>query len=209
MSILYTVQEGEHLSKIAKKFGFRSFRAIWSDPNNAALAATRTSPNVLLPGDVIFIPDREPRREEANTGRRHTFFTTNQRLRLRLVVKDPFDTPMKGMSIDVDVDGDVAPLITSNDGQVERPIPIDAERGQISVLGVVVPVRIGHLNPVDHVSGWMARLNNLGYHAGEVGQSSPEEVRSAVEEFQCDFGLPVTGLVDGATQAALVSAHGC
>jgi hypothetical protein len=35
------------------------------------------------------------------------------------------------------------------------------------------------------------------------------DVRSAIEEFQCDFGLPVTGTMDAVTQQRLMQIHGC
>jgi len=52
-------------------------------------------------------------------------------------------------------------------------------------------------------------LNNLGYEAGDVGAPDPERFRSAVEEFQCDQDMDVTGDCDDATQSQLRSAHGC
>ncbi len=214
MGSFFVVKGGDHVSKIAKKFGFRSFRSVWDDPANATLRQTRSNPNVLLPGDSIFIRDKQDRDEPADTGKRHTFFTIVPSLKLRIVVKDRFDVPLGGQVGTLDVDGDARQVTTAGDGLIERAIPVDAEGGELDILGAALVVGIGRLHPVDHPTGWLARLNNLGYHAGDVGNPTPSDVRSAVEEFQCDFGLPVVGLaadgtLDGGTQTALLSAHGC
>jgi peptidoglycan hydrolase-like protein with peptidoglycan-binding domain len=63
--------------------------------------------------------------------------------------------------------------------------------------------------PVDTTSGLRARLDHLGYDAGLVDRGSDEELRSALEELQCDFGLTVDGLSGPQTQAKLVHVDGC
>jgi hypothetical protein len=45
MSSFHIVQQGEHLSGIAAKFGFSSFRTIWQHPENAELKKLRKDPN--------------------------------------------------------------------------------------------------------------------------------------------------------------------
>ena len=209
MGSFIVVKDGDHISKIAKKFRFRSFRSIWDDPGNAALRQIRTNPHVLLPGDSIFIRDKQDRDEPADTGKRHTFFTIAPSLKLRIVIKDCFDVPLGGEVGTLDVDGDATPVATTGEGLVERVIPIDAEGGQPDIVGATSILGIGRLHPVEHVSGWLARLNNVGYDAGEVGNPDAADVRSATEEFQCDFALPITGTMDATTQQRLMQIHGC
>jgi hypothetical protein len=72
MPTTHLVEEGECPSSIAKRFGFRIWRTIYDDPSNATLRRKRPDPNVLAPGDVVMIPDREPRQEPGATGARHT-----------------------------------------------------------------------------------------------------------------------------------------
>jgi hypothetical protein len=57
MAIDHTVVQGEYLSKIARNYGFSDYRTIWEHPKNAALKQARQNPNVLFPGDRLFIPD--------------------------------------------------------------------------------------------------------------------------------------------------------
>ena len=49
MATLHTVVQGEHLSRIAKQYGFTDYRVIWEHRRNAALRGKR-NPNVLFPG---------------------------------------------------------------------------------------------------------------------------------------------------------------
>ena len=71
-----------------------------------------------------------------------------------------------------------------------------------------IPLRIGHLDPVEERSGQQARLANLGYYRGGDEPIDEDEFLSAVEEFQCEHKLTVDGKCGPLTQAKLVSVHG-
>lgn len=104
---------------------------------------------------------------------------------------------------------------------VEKPTAPDApERPPVTGFTPVtatwfevdLPLGVGELDPVDTVSGWTARLHNLGYEPGPFREpATPGErrrQRSAVEEFQCDQRLVVDGVMGPGTQAKLKQAHG-
>ena len=74
---------------------------------------------------------------------------------------------------------------------------------------MAIPVNIGHLDPVDEMSGQQGRLSNLGYFLGEVDGQDSSAFRIAVEEFQCEHGLTVDGICGPNTRAKLKDAHGC
>jgi peptidoglycan hydrolase-like protein with peptidoglycan-binding domain len=83
---------------------------------------------------------------------------------------------------------------------------------QTPVNEILIPIKIGHLDPVEEVSGQKARLNNLGYFAGPLEGKTEENTAmflSAIEEFQCDHGLLVDGICGPMTQAKLRQVHGC
>lgn len=205
----YTVQPGDHLARIAARFGFLNERTIWDDPANAALRQARPNPHVLLPGDVVSIPDKETRVEEGQTERRHTFLVRRSALRLLISVRDRFDVAQSGLAVPLAIDGEEQSPVTDDKGIVERSISPTATTGRLSALGEDPLVQIGFLDPVESPTGWKARLNNLGYAAGPVDQASPVEEKSALEEFQCDFGLKVSGAADGPTLQMLMKVHGC
>jgi hypothetical protein len=57
MSTPYRVQRGDTLTKIAQKFGFRSWVTIYHDDDNKGFRRFRPNPNLIYVGDVIQIPD--------------------------------------------------------------------------------------------------------------------------------------------------------
>jgi hypothetical protein len=202
----HTVQQGEHASRIAANYGFQDYRAIWNHPENAALVKLRQTPNVLLPGDVLFIPDKQIKTEKIPTGKVHRYRLTAPRLLLRIILKEFDDQPIADSDCELEVEGTVCKLKSTKQGLVELEIPATAESGKLRVpaLNLEVPLKIGHLDPIEEVSGWKARLFNLGYyHGGEEAR-----LKVAVEEFQGDHGLERTGEPDDATRAKLRELHG-
>jgi putative peptidoglycan binding protein len=216
MADYYTVEQGDHLSKIAKDNGFTDYAIIWDHPKNADLKKQRQNPNVLYPGDQVFIPDMEQKQESGSTDKRHSFTVDKKSLKLRLVLEDIYEKPIAGAQCALLVDGQVYQLTTDSHGKLEQEIPLDAKEGVLVIRGdqtpfqnEVIPIKIGHLDPLEEISGQVARLNNLGYFAGETDGSDTEAFESAVEEFQCDHGLKVDGICGPKTQAKLKEVHGC
>src|SRR5258708_29736807 len=72
MAVRHTVQQGESVISLSEQYGLFA-ETIWDDPANAALRKNRPDMNVLLPGDVVVIPDKRPRLEKRETGARHKF----------------------------------------------------------------------------------------------------------------------------------------
>ena len=239
----HTVVQGEHLSGIAKAYGFSSYKPIWNHAQNASLKKERQNPNVIFPGDQVFIPDKRMKQELRSTGATHRFLMRTEKLKLRLVLEDLYQKPIDNAKCELRVESDVLLLTTDGKGKIETEILPTARTAVLTIKDprtpineIVIPIRIGDMDPVDKESGQKARLNNLGYFAGplemkagapdpeagpsETGVTSPEaksdaikesEARflSAVEEFQCDHGLTVDGKCGPATQAKLKQVHGC
>ena len=245
MAGYYTVQQGDYLSRIAKQNGFPDYTVIWNDPNNAQLKQTRQNPSVLYPGDQVYIPDKQQRQESGSTEQRHPFIVNRGTLMLRLILEDAFEEPVANAQCALTVDGQVSQPTTDGTGKIELEIPQDAQSATLVIRSdetafqnIPIPIQIGALDPVDQVSGQIARLNNLGYFAGNLagaqggsgGNADPfntsnntgcgcsnvdsnstadQQFLSAVEEFQCDQGLPVDGICGPVTQAKLKKVHGC
>src|SRR5215471_991628 len=84
----HIVKQGECLSRIAASYGFRDYRTIYDHPKNAEFRKLRPNPNIIFPGDVIFIPDKALKNESVPTAKVHRFEVPNQRRVLRIVVED-------------------------------------------------------------------------------------------------------------------------
>ncbi len=216
MAEYYTVEQGDHLSKIAKDHGFTDYTVIWDHPENCDLKNQRQNPNVLLPGDEVFIPDMEQKQEAGATDKHHTFTVDKKTLKLRLVLEDIYEKPIAGAQCALLVDGQTYQLTTDGNGKLEQEIPLDAKEGVLTIRGNqtpfangVIPIKIGHLDPIDEISGQIARLNNLGYFAGKLDGSNRDALNSAIQEFQCDNGLAVDGDCGPKTQSKLKQIHGC
>jgi hypothetical protein len=210
MGQTYTIKQGDHLSGIAQQFGFGDFEIIWNDAKNQDLKKLRKDPHVLLPGDQLFIPDRELKTENRPTTKVHVFETTAKPLLLQIVLKDFDDKPIANTPCELEVEGEIKKLTTDGTGLIKTSILKTAKRGvlRVSALDLEVPIRIGNMDPVEAESGLVARLINLGYHAGAAGDTDEELLHNAIEEFQCDHALTVDGVAGPATRAKLKEVHG-
>jgi Putative peptidoglycan binding domain len=205
----HTVKQGDHISRITEQYRFRDYHTIWDHPNNAALKQKRQNPNVLFPGDQLFIPDKQYKKIGRATTKTHKFKIKTQTVMLRLVLRDLNSEPFRNLPCKLEVEGKTYQLKTNADGLIEQLIPKTAETGSITFQQFVVPLRIGHLDPVEEITGWRARLNNLGYNAGKSDDVQDPQLRSAVEEFQIDYNLKVDGNFGPQTGAKLKEVHGC
>ena len=213
----YTVKQGDHLTKIARAHGFSDYRTIWDHPSNADLKKKRENPNILFPGDIVNIPDedKELKKVTGSTEKKHTFEKKGKSLMLRLELRHWNNKPMADAECSLEVGGELFPGKTDAKGRVEIEIPSDAENGKLKLSEGPyreLPFKIGHLDPVDEITGQKGRLNNLGYNSGPVDDEDTAQFHSAVEEFQIDF-FKTTTEVDGKcgtkTQKKMKEAYGC
>lgn len=203
------VRAGEHLAAIAAAAGFASDRTIWDHPENAGLAALRANPQLLAPGDVLFVPDAIEGSVKRPHDAVHSFTLRTTKLELRVRIRD-----FKGRTIPdwpalVATEGlRGAPFAAADDVEV---LPIDRATNHVEVPLTAEPLalRVGFLDPTDEDLGVRARLANLGYLISDPGgDASDDEMELAVEEFQADNALPPTGVLDDETRAQLVDAFG-
>jgi hypothetical protein len=205
----YTVVQGDHLSGIAKKFGFGNYKTIWDHPNNAALKEKRKNPHVLYPGDQLYIPDKTKKTESVPTTTNHRFRINTQPLMLRIALKDFDDHPIVNTRCQLELGGTFYDLTSDGNGFIQTQIPKDALEGMLRIpdLEMDLPLKVGFLDPHEEDSGMRARLVNLGYLP--AGPISDLRLSYAVEEFQADNHSKVTGVLDSDTKAKLKAVHGC
>jgi hypothetical protein len=210
--MVHDVEQGEHLFRIARQYGFRNPYTVWKDSNNASLRDLRSNPNVLFPGDQLFIPERQEKTEVRSTNQVHQFVAELQNLRLAIVVRDANSDPIANEQCVLAVELvylQVNSLTTDEQGRIEQEIDSTAIGGEVRIRGQVYFLKIGDLDPVSELSGQRARLANLGYYFGDGSIIDEAELRTAVEEFQCDYELSVDGVCGPKTQQKLLEVHGC
>ena len=104
----YTVKQGDYLPKIAEENGFYDYRTIWEHAKNQQLKDKRKNPNVLAPGDELFIPEKTLKKESGATGQLHPFRVKTGKLLLRLIVEDSCTgKPVANAKCELRVDGGV------------------------------------------------------------------------------------------------------
>jgi hypothetical protein len=194
----HVVQQGEWVAKLAAIYGIAKWEDIWSRSENAALRDHRLSPNVLLPGDRLYIPATARRSDPAASQATHRYRTSAPSLSLRLKLRlgEPSDggsgaikyvltqTLSDGTSLET-------PGTTSSDGSIKARIHSKAEAASLALpdLNLVFPLELGYMDPVRDgdrpvISGVQARLNNLGFYCGPIdGVLGPKTV-AAVAAFQ-------------------------
>lgn len=206
----HRVNQGECLLSIACQHGF-PWKELWEHPDNGALKKKRQDPQLLFPGDEVFIPEKEVKAVSVATKQKHRFRTVGAVVKLSVQVLRN-DEPIRHTPYLLEIDGETIEATTDSDGVVDRPIPAYAKRGKL-IIGegedaVEYDLQLGALDPVDEVSGAQARLNNLGYGCGDVSGSMNEQTTDALKAFQSASGLKkVTGEMDEPTRAELSEQH--
>jgi hypothetical protein len=202
VSTVHVVAKGEHIAQIARKYGFENYTPLWEHPKNAELKALRATPFVLDVGDEIFIPDRVLLVFNRTTDASHDFTVSVDKLALHLRFLGPDTKPRPSQEVTIEVDPPETPtasvqrvqkLTTDGDGKVSVEINKSALVANVVVAKFDFAVHIGGLRPASSEEGLAQRLNNLGYFVPPPEDRDDDEVQSAIEEFQCDNGLKVTG----------------
>lgn len=204
MPTTHQVQQGECLVSIAESYGF-FWETLWNLPENKAIREARRDPTVLLPGDVVTIPEKTVKEYVRPTGARHTFRVKNIPAKLNLRLHDEGGEPRARLAYVLTIDGVETRGSTDGEGAVRVPIPPQARRGTLLLVesGESFELNLGNLDPVDTPRGAQARLRQMGAYFGAVDGSMSEDFVMALKAFQTSRGLAATGELDASTQSAL------
>ena len=231
----YKVKHGDCISSIADKHGL-FWEKIWNHSKNAELKDKRKDPNILHPGDVVFVPDREQKEESCATEQRHRFLMKGIPAKLVLRVMEelppeeeessqasaeesgteqtpPEDSPRANIPYIVEIDGEVNRGTTDDDGMIEISIGPGAKKGRLILEPgtpneTSVPLKLGDLNPLTKISGVKQRLANLGFDCGDQTDTETPSLGAALRAFQEKHDVEVTGEADQATLNKLREVHG-
>lgn len=205
----YIVKQGDCISSIAFKYGLFP-DTIWNDSKNSKLKQDRKDPNVLLPGDEVYIREKEEKEESCESEKKHRFKRKGVPERLRLQFMDEEGKGRANEAYVLDIDGELSDSKTDKDGKVEIWIPPNAKKGKITFRdsGEEYELQLGELDPVTEVTGVQARLGNLGFYEGQVDGKMSEELENAIRYFQEKKGLDPTGKLDEPFRQKLENVYG-
>ena len=110
-----------------------------------------------------------------------------------------------------EIDGTIFRGTTYSDGIIEHPILPNAEKGRL-IVGESQEekhqLNLGHLDPLNEISGVQARLKNLNIYFGEVNGELDNNTVLAIREFQKKHALEETGEIDEEIRNRLEEVHG-
>src|SRR5437868_4102041 len=122
MARYHVVAKGDCLSSVAFQNGYFP-GTIWEHPTNDELRELRGDPNVLLAGDRLFLPDKDPKTTTCATGKRHRFVRRGVPARFRLQILNA-DKPRPNLKYKLTIDGSIELTgATSAEGLLDVPIP--------------------------------------------------------------------------------------
>jgi hypothetical protein len=162
---------------------------------------------VLVPGDVLTIP-AVPAAPTANkpTGAKHQFSINVTPLKVRLKVLDRAAKPMAGVAVTVNG----TPLTSDGSGIVETTIDKSATDATMQYPDATFDLAVGSINPADDPTdaGYRARLFNLGFLWDPAASDTSDEMTIALQDFQAEYSLTISGQLDDATKAQLSQSYG-
>lgn len=204
----YIVKQGDCISSIAFAHGLFP-ETVWNDSKNSRLKQDRKDPNVLKPGDEVYIRDREAKEESCSSDQKHRFKRKGvpEKLIVYFQIKGE---PIANENYVLDIDGVISEGTTGGDGKVEIFIPPDARKGTITFRdsGEAYNLELGHLDPVTEITGIQGRLSNLGFYQGEIDGEMSDDLVKAIRAFQESNGMEPTGSPDKSLQDKLEQVYG-
>ena len=206
MSTWHTVRQGECLSLIGQRLGI-PWKKIWDDPENQSLREKRGNPEILLPGDRIFLPEKDRRDEFAGAEKKHKFKQPCKQ-ELRICLRDHTHRPMVGVTYCYVIDGEPqGEQDTGEDGIALCVLPRGVRKVDLELAWGVMAVDLACLDPANTTTGFQQRLVNLGFDPGEMGGTITDRTRTATIDFQKVEGIEQTGEIDESTIRMMRELH--
>jgi hypothetical protein len=216
----YIVRQGDYLAKLAFIHGFDA-DTVWNDAKNDDIRKLRPNPNILAPGDILYIPESKKDELPIEKGTENSYAASVPRVTVVLVFQDPDGAPIASEVYEVRglPPRDSEPLKTQSDGRAEFTIPLDVRQIEVffPTKNILFAIRVGDLDPHLERSGIIQRLRNLGLLRERVaarlgsGVGSPDDqddLRNALATLQAASGADATGTLSEETRRLVVDKFG-
>lgn len=227
----YVIRQGDTLARLAYRFGFDA-EVVWNDAKNHDLRKDRSDPNILLPTDVLYIPEtREPSSTALVTGATNSFVSSEPTIPVHIHFVDARLASQPFIVAEIE---DLTGQSTDSSGWVKFDAPLTLRTATITFpeVPLTCSVRLGNLDPIKTLSGAYQRLRNLGYIDERYDTCCMDIVRSALAALKQDEAAPSSavaegrgddtatppdanngmnddGTMDDETSKLLLAAHGC
>lgn len=205
----HIVTQGECLASIAAMYGF-DVDTIWDFAGNSTLRQDRESPNLLLPGDEVQLPEKQLKEESGATEKHHRFRVKGVPATLRIRVQRN-GQPISNAAWKAQLGGKWQEGKTDGEGMLKLRLSPLCDAGLLRMEdGTEFRLLLRELDPLETISGVQGRLNNLGYAAGPITGVVDPITEDAVKAFQTDNPpLEANGVIDSKTRDKLKEIYGC
>ena len=222
----YVVRDGDYLTAIAYRFG-TTVAKILAEPQNSKLKSSRPNPEILAPGDVLYIPKTKPTWTPATVGGTTAFKATPPTVKVTVVLNDHEGKPLANEAVVTDPvttkKGD-PPLTTDGSGALTLTVSIHVREIKVTVTSKLLTFmfRVGGLDPHTQNRGLLSRLRHLGYIGSEGPHTGARPwltefavahealiLARGISEYQRKNRKDVTGVADEDLQGAIKDEHGC
>ena len=202
------INRGDCIDKIAEEQDLLP-DTIWNHPDNKALKTSRKNKNVLYPGDKLFVPEKVIKSESVSGGAKHKFKRKAVPIEFTLQMKKN-DAPRANLAYSLTIENKTFQGKTDGDGWIKHSIPTDAQKGRLEIDDgkETYELNLGHLDPVDEIEGVQQRLKSLGYYAGEVDGVHGDKTRTAIQFYQKEKDIAVSGSIDEGLKDSLTNGYG-
>jgi|HubBroStandDraft_2_1064218.scaffolds.fasta_scaffold91262_2 hypothetical protein len=189
----YVIRKGDHLASLAYQFGFDA-DTVWNDDSNSDLRQNRPDPNILNPGEVLYIPDPPigpPPATSLTPGSTNSFVADAPTLTVTHVFSDP---SLASQAFTVQELPDLTGQTSGGDGTVTLTVPPSLTTATIVFTdsGATFVCQIGFLDPINQLTGVFQRLQNLGYIDPDAtfDTTDIDAIRSALRDFKASQSSP-------------------
>lgn len=215
----HTVKQGETLLRIAQQYGFTESQSLYQHPTNKAFRQLRSNPNLICAGDEINIPHSQTVSELKTLGRTHTFIKPEEETEHFELKLESGDLSLAGKRAVLTVGKQSLDTVIDDDNVLRVDLKPDAQAksGKFELYDhpddtqpcYQSTIQIGHLDPVEALSGVQARCNALGFPCGVVDGIMGSKTREGIRQFQQVHGLSASGKSDTDFQEKLKTVYGC
>ena len=210
---MHIAQRSETLQTIAEKYGFRQWQRIFEHPKNAELRRRRPNPEVLAPGDVVFVPTPQPKIDSARVNEKTVFVLASVRRELVLALSDADGNILSGTPYRLSIGGSDQKGFVDSRGLIRHDVDVDVREATLllefdDALTEIV-LEIGALDPIETQEGVRARLYNLGYVHTARGLETAPQLQEAMALFRDCSQLPaLDDPMSSVAREDLLFAHG-
>jgi N-acetylmuramoyl-L-alanine amidase len=169
----YVVKQGEYLAQIAYEQDFDA-DSVWQDSANDEIRKLRPDPNILFGGDVLYVPDKtntDPKAHSLAIGSLNSFAAPPApTAKLCIHFRSGSKAAHPSMAFVIEELEELTGLSTDGDGVATIQVPVSLAIATLRFVdtGDRYELAVGHIDPIDTLSGMAQRLTNMGFIPPDV-----------------------------------------